>query len=573
MLVNIFIIFVCLNVVVQQDKIFWEGTTMKRWMKAGALLSMVGSLILPSMNVSGAAPTTDCSGVSNTQVDQEIHDIQGSGTASPYENQKVTTCGTVVATHSSGYWIQDTTGDGDPSTSEGIYVYRSAGAGGINVGDVVKQTGTVKEYYDLTELSANQAPTVIGTSAVPAATEITSSMSYSDLETLEGMRVTVNDATVVAGTNKYNDTYLVPGSTSTRVDREDTTTASFKVGDLLGNYISGASTFDTVSGDFAGPLDYSYGAYTMQWNTGNANVSDVGHTENILAADTTNEFTVDTFNVENYFAVGSEVSPGDPSTEVTQSEFDTKTAKLSIAIRNNLGSPDIIALQEVETKAVLDELAAKISSDGGPAYTPHLIEGNDGRGIDVAYLVKDGVNTLSVEQIGENATTVENGCGPSGTDLLFSRPPLVLRAQMDSGETISIINNHFKSKSGSDACRNAQASFVADAANDETASGNEVIVTGDLNSYEDEQSVSILETNANLTNLVHNIPAENKFSYIYTGKAQFLDHMLVSSNLNANHLNVDSAKMNPDFAASNESDATNALSVSDHDPIQAVFNY
>lgn len=545
---------------------------MMKSLRAVFVLFFSGILGLVSMDESMAAQSVDCSGIT-AQVDYEIHDIQGDGSSSTLEGQKVSTCGTVIATHTSGYWIQDTTEDGNAATSEGIYVYRSSGPGAINVGDVVTQTATVKEYNGLTELSAKRGPSVIGTSSVPAATEITSSLSYNDLESLEGMLVTVTNATVVAGTNKYNDTFLVPGSTSTRVDREDTTTPYFKVSDKLGNYISGASTFDTVNGDPTGPFDYSFGAYALQWNTGNVSTTDSGNTENILPADTSSELTVETFNVENYFAVGSEVSPGDSSSQVTQEEFDTKTAKLSIAIRNNLGSPDILALQEVEKKSVLDSLVAKISSDGGPSYTPYLIEGNDGRGIDVAYLVKDGVNVVGVEQVKENETTIESGCGPSGTDLLFSRPPLVLRVLTDGGVNISIINNHFKSKSGSDACRNAQATSVADTANNEAANGNEVIVTGDLNSYEDEQSVNILETDANLTNLVYNIPAANRFSYIYTGKAQFLDHMLVSDGLNANVVNVDSAKMNPDFSISNETDSTNALHVSDHDPLHAVFNY
>ncbi|WLD92654.1 endonuclease/exonuclease/phosphatase family protein [Alkalihalobacillus sp. AL-G] len=520
----------------------------------------------------GPSSGADCSGIMDSNVDYEIHDIQGSGSASPLEGKDVMTCGTVTATTSNGYWIQDTTEDGDRTTSEGIFVYRSNGPGGIIAGHVVSQTAKVTEYYGLTELNARREPKVIGSSSMPTPTEITSSMNYADLESLEGMLVTVTSATVVAGSNKYNETFVVPGSTTSRVDRKDTTTPYFKIDDLLDNHITGASTFDTITGNPTGPFDYNFGAYTLQWDTGSVSVSDEGHTENILSADTTTELTVTTFNVENYFAVGSEVSPGDSNTTITQEEFDTKTAKLSLAVRNNLGSPDILTLQEVEKIEVLDALASKISEDGGPTYTPYLIEGSDGRGIDVAYLVKEGMDVLGVEQFGKYATTVEDGCGPSGTDLLFSRPPLVLRIQTDSGQTISIINNHFKSKGGSDECRNEQASFVADVANNEAANGYEIVVTGDLNSFEDEESLNILETNANLTNLIYDIPIENAFSYIYTGKAQFLDHMLVSSNLTTQVSSINSAKLNPDFAIDNETDPSTPLHVSDHDPIRLSLN-
>jgi predicted extracellular nuclease len=544
-------------------------------LKGSFVFALVLSIIA---QVTMAAPPNggggglDCSGVIDNKVDYEINDIQGSGSVSPLEGKDVTTCGTIIAiaSGSTGYWMQDTTEDGDSTTSEGIYVYGPNS--GIAVGDIVRHTGKVTEYYGLTELSARRQASVIGSSSLPTPTEITSSMTYSELESLEGMRVTVTSATVVAGSNKYNETFLVPGSTTSRVDRKDTTTPYFKIDDDLGKHISDASTFDTISGDPTGPLNYNFGAYTLLWNTGSVSVSDVGHTENILSEDTISELTVTSFNIENYFAVGSEVSPGDSNTIVTQEEFDTKTAKLSVAIRNNLGSPDILALQEVEKIEVLNELVSKISADGGPTYSAFLIEGNDTRGIDVAYIAKSETNVLSVEQFGKDATTTESGCGPSGTDLLFSRPPLVLRVQTDAGQNISIINNHFKSKGGSDACRNAQASFVANVANAEAAGGYEIIVTGDLNSFEDEESLSILETNAKLTNLIYDIPSTNAFSYIYTGRAQFLDHMLVSNILATQVASIDSAKMNPDFAISNENDSTSALHVSDHDPIQGSFN-
>ncbi|WP_028783932.1 lamin tail domain-containing protein [Thalassobacillus devorans] len=537
------------------------------------LMFVIVGFVLFGMNAStAAAATVDCSGVEQS-VDYEIHDIQGSGNTSPYAGKTVTTCGTVIATHSNGYWIQDTSEDGNAATSEGIYVYHSNGPGNIEPGDVVTQTGTVKEYYELTEIAASSGAKVVGSSSVPAPIELTSTMTKQDFESFEGMRVMVKNATAVAGSNEYKETYLVPGTTTNRVDRKDATTPLFKMGDKLGNYISGASTFDTITGSPIGPMDYDYGAYTLQWNSGTLNVSDEGHTENSLAADSSSTLTVETFNVENYFAAGSEVTPGDSSTTVTQEAFDTKTAKLSLAIRNNLGYPDVLAVQEVENKQVLASLAAKIEADGGPNYTPYLKEGNDSRGIDVGYLVKDGVNVVGVEQIGENATTTVNGgCADSG-NLLFDRPPLLLHVKTDSGVTISVINNHFMSKSGPDACRSAQATYVADAAEKEQSNEMEVMVTGDLNSYGDEEPVAILENNANLTNMIYHIPEENRFSYIYTGKAQFLDHLLVSGGLQNQVTKVNSAKINPDFPASLASDPTTPLSVSDHDPLGVVFNY
>ncbi len=175
----------------------------------------------------------------------------------------------------------------------------------------------------------------------------------------------------------------------------------------------------------------------------------------------------------------------------------------------------------------LNSLIAKIKADGGPAYSGYLIEGNDSRGINVAYIVKQGLSVLGAEQSGKTATTGLSGCGPSGTDLLFSRPPLTLHVQRANGEQVSLINNHFKSRGGTDplnnefrGCRNEQASYVANLANQEAARAGSpsVIVLGDLNSFEDEEDLGILQTQAGLTNLVSNIPAGRDFSYIYKAK-------------------------------------------------------
>lgn len=550
-----------------------------RVMSISILFVLLLGLLLSAVHLPEVqAATGKCSGIDDSQVNYEINQIQGSGSASPLVGKTVTTCGTVYALQSNGYWIQDTTPDTDPATSEGIFVYRSSGPGSIKIGDIVKQNGTVQEYYGLTEISASGGPTKIGTGTVPAATEITASMTYSNLESLEGMKVFVKSATVVAGTNKYNETFVVPGSVTSRVARTDTTTPLFKFDDDFGKTFPNASTFDTISGNPTGPFTYSFGAYGLLWNEGTASLSDTGNTQNSLSADSSSVLTVSTFNVENYFAVGSEVTPGDPSTTVTQQQFDTKTAKLSMAIRNSLGAPDILALQEVENIDVLNALTAKIANDGGPKYTAYLIEGNDDRGIDNAYLVKEGTTVLSVEQKGKNATTTLQGCGPSNTNLLFSRPPLVLRVQTASGQKIAFINNHFKSRGGNDpenkefqSCREAQAKFVADVANAEAANGYDVSVLGDLNSFPEEHVLSILKTNANLTNLVQNIPVDRAFSYIYTGRSQFLDHLLVGGALKNQVTSIDSAKIDPDYPDSLQNDATTPLHVSDHDPIRAGF--
>lgn len=88
--------------------------------------------------------------------------IQGHGAASPLVNQTVTTAGNVVtAVGTKGFFMQDPNGDGDASTSDGIYVYTGS-APTVALGNVVTVSGKVQEYNGSTELTT---PSVTVTAA------------------------------------------------------------------------------------------------------------------------------------------------------------------------------------------------------------------------------------------------------------------------------------------------------------------------------------------------------------------------------------------------------------------------
>jgi predicted extracellular nuclease len=102
-----------------------------------------------------------------------IYSIQSSGSFTPMTGT-VTTKGVVVgdyevpsgANQIRGFFIQDLTGDGDPSTSDGIFVYNGSN-NSVSLGDVVRVTGTASEFQDQTQISA-QVSTIIkcGTGSV-----------------------------------------------------------------------------------------------------------------------------------------------------------------------------------------------------------------------------------------------------------------------------------------------------------------------------------------------------------------------------------------------------------------------
>lgn len=111
-----------------------------------------------------------------TQAITKIHDIQGDGASSPLAGQTVTVEAIVVGdfqTGLTGFYLQeeDADIDGDETTSEGIFVYNDSFD--VNVGDKVRLTGTVDEFFDLTEINNITDVTVISSgNTLPTATNV-----------------------------------------------------------------------------------------------------------------------------------------------------------------------------------------------------------------------------------------------------------------------------------------------------------------------------------------------------------------------------------------------------------------
>ena len=179
-----------------------------------------------------------------------VHDIQGTSFLSPQNGNAVTNVPGIVtgvrATGSSkGYWIQDPSPDSNPATSEGIFVFTGS-APTVAAGDSVLVSGKVQEFYplasgdtvattsnlsiteiDQTSVSTQStgnilpAPIVLGPDTVPAvyapdlgggnieSTQITPARSALDFyESIEGMRVEVDNARVVGPSDSFGEQYI-----------------------------------------------------------------------------------------------------------------------------------------------------------------------------------------------------------------------------------------------------------------------------------------------------------------------------------------------------------------------------
>ncbi len=137
-----------------------------------------------------------------------IYEIQGAGDTSPYVGQYVTTAGLVVGDFQgsdelNGFFIQDQTGDGDPATSDGIFVYDPAGVG-VAVGDVVEVTGLATEFNSLTEINSVSSLTVTGSGSLPAPAPVTlPETTNGELEQYEGMYVEITAASEMVVAQNY----------------------------------------------------------------------------------------------------------------------------------------------------------------------------------------------------------------------------------------------------------------------------------------------------------------------------------------------------------------------------------
>ena len=120
--------------------------------------------------------------------------IQGRGPIAPLDKQTITTEGVVVGDFEGpspalrGFYLQDPRGDGDPATSDAVFVF-GGNDDEVKLGDVVRVAGTVAEFQGQTQVSASLI-TVCGSGANITPTDVTLPVPSADhLERFEGMLV------------------------------------------------------------------------------------------------------------------------------------------------------------------------------------------------------------------------------------------------------------------------------------------------------------------------------------------------------------------------------------------------
>ena len=547
-----------------------------------------------------------------TPVEAEIFEIQGSGAASPFVGLNVTTRDNVVTgVTGSGFFIQtpDARDDLDPTTSNGLFVF-TGGAPTVSAGDLVDVSGVLIEFFDFTEFGAGGLVVTVTSSGNPQPTAVLLDANNPDpgpfvtpdMERFEGMVVRLENGLTTAPTDRFGDTSVVVGST--RSFREpgiefpglpglpvwDNNQEVFEI-DPDG--ITGmpdvevfAQTAVTVA---QGPLAFSFGDYQILPTQPLVFGPDPALPRAVRAKNA-GEFTIASQNMLRLFDDVDDPG-GDPV--LSTAEFQATIVMYSEHIRVNLGTPDIVAFQEVENLNVLQSLATQIAADGGPTYSAHLIEGNDVGGIDVGYLTDDATIVVnSIAQFGENLLFTFDG------SLLHDRPPLVLDATFVGGGAsfpLTVIDVHQRSLGGIDdpadgtrvkLKRLEQAETLAAFIQDLQVMDPDIrlVVTGDFNAFQFTDGfadvLGVLTGNLDplgaefpgsdlidpdLTNEVLSLPAEERYSFVFGGNAQVLDHMLTSVGAAPFVTDIAYARGNADSPDSLFDDLSTTLRASDHD--------
>lgn len=190
---------------------------------------------------------------------------------------------------------------------------------------------------------------------------------------------------------------------------------------------------------------------------------------------------------------------------------------------------DVLALCEVENMEALRRFRSDRLA-GADLRHEILIDGNDGRGIDVA--------VLSRLPIGNVRTRIHETPSGSGARI-FSRDCLTVEILTPGGAAIHVLQNHFTSKLSSDegvARRTAQARRVAAIlAESFDLATDFVIVSGDLNDTPDSGSLKPLVRLEGLRDAleVGGVPAAERWTYAYRAERNQIDYVLVSEALAA----------------------------------------
>ena len=575
---------------------------------AAALLGCSGAVV----SGPGAAPAD---GVPANDGDTPVFAIQGRGAASPLVNRNVTTRGVVTRVNNNGYFLQDPAGDGDPLTSDGVFVYTGR-APRVAAGQWVRVSAQVVEHHTATQLTSVSAQQVLGPGPdiLPAVVRLTDGAAGM-LERVEGMLVRIDGPLTVSQNRllgRYGQLTLAAGGRAW-IPTDRHRPASAEAATLAARHAASLVLDDGSSVQNPSPVPHLAGSTSLRVGDtvrGLVGVVDHGPSGDTAAGPTAyrlhasrppafrqdnpraarppsvrGRLRIATFNVHNYFTSVRDGAAGcfpsgtrsDCRGAASADEFVRQRAKIVAALAAI--DADAIGLVEIENNglaAVRDLVEALNDLQGAGTYAsvPLPEAGTGGDAIKVAIVYKP-------------ARLSRVGMPRSDTHPTHHRAPLAQTFAAGT-ERFTLVVAHFKSKScegasGDNAdrrdgqgCFNARRiaqgaalrAFVKEV--QASARDADVLLVGDLNAYSKEDPV-VAFTDAGWIDQVARFDASG-YSYVFDGAAGRLDHALATASLSPQvsgaavwHINADEPAV-LDYRADTGLPATPYRS-SDHDPV------
>lgn len=509
-----------------------------------------------------------------------IAEVQGDGAASPLVGKTVTVEGVITADYRSGGYngvtIQTPGADTTPGVSDGVFVFGMPAVGAV--GDLVRVTGAVSEYFGLTEITATDAASVeVVTAGVgaPDAQPLPDTTVGGAREALESMLVAPTGTYLLSSMHEvsnYGSLWLAAGDSlpvksTEQVDAgaDANAIAAANRGRLLvlddgwNSAVTSAAhpadqpylTEEQIvrNGDRvilpSTPyvLSYGFDAWRLQPTApidseSPASVKPTFETLNPrveTAPVVGGDLQVGVFNVLNYFTTLSSEN-ANARGAATAEEFALQEKKIVAAI--TALDAEVVALQEIENSFKLGEardeatatlVAALNEAEGADVWefvpTPSTLTAATTDVIQSAIIYRSDAVTPK----GDAKTVIDESVWGN------AREPIGQAFELPNGNDFSVVANHFKSKSGSgtqpadgqgffNADRVAQAESLLTLADTLAAEAGEVFLLGDFNAYAEEDPIQVL-TGAGYTDLLPEL-TDDQYTYTFDGELGSLDHAL-----------------------------------------------
>lgn len=529
------------------------------------------------------------------------YSIQGSGLESPMKNTTVTTQGVVVGDYEGsgptygGFYLQDLSGDGDPATSDAIFVYHGYTLDTVNVGDVVRVTGKVSEYYEQTQVSATSPTSVVycGTGTVVPTDVTLPFTSATQPEQYEGMLVRLPQTLYVTEhyeLGRYGDVLVSangrlqqptnveePGAAALALQAandlnqiviEDAMTGQNADPIVLARQGLPLSASNTLRGgdtatNIVGVLNYTYSKYRVRpiYALGGyvyfepTNPRPEGAPE--LAEGS--RLRVAGMNLLNFFNTftgctnGVEGVPTDCRGASDQIEYDRQVPKTVAAIIGT--KADVIGLVELEndgygSDSAIQALVNALNDATAPG-TYAFIDADAGTGQVNAL----GLDAIKVGMIYKPASVIPVGTTAAlnsvefitGGDIEIRNRPALAQAfqEISSGAQFVVTVNHLKSKGS--ACDTPDALDGQGNCNTVRTNAANLLtawLASDPTGISDPDVIILGDLNsyamedpitaikaAGYINLIDYMAGSDAYSYVFDGQWGYLDHALATENL------------------------------------------